>query len=326
MAATKTSGIPPGAIPATASFLGPLTTTFTAPTTCGTGNTYSLGADSTAVIWQVGPTNSDDSCMPSKWVVNGFYSPAICPYGYTNACFRTQSNIETTICCPTNVDFSCYSGIAYNKFGCSYSAPTIDLTSLLINYAHMTTIYQDVEISAQPIWAFSVQVQKAVSITAALISTSPDISALDVPIATSNSTSGTNLNTIPDVSSNTTPAAQSGLASTGSPPPASSISSGAIAGIVVGVLGALALGIVGTFLLMRRRKTRDMPPSNPDPNYSALGHQQFIQGPESVVYELGVKEKAVHELDEQRRASEMPSWAEHNPQGHNKQMVWELPA
>ncbi|KAI1460510.1 hypothetical protein F4805DRAFT_395290 [Annulohypoxylon moriforme] len=316
MATSKTSGIPPGAIAATTSFLGPLTTTFSAPSTCSTGNTYSLGEDITAVIWQVGPTNTVDGCMPSKWVVNGYYSPAICPYGYTNACFMTQSNVETTICCPTNLDFSCYSGVAYNKFGCSYSAPTIALTSLQVQYGQTTVgTYTDVTITTQPIWAYSVQVQKAVSMTSAPIPSSSDVSILLIPTAMSNPTSSAisiTADSTPSVLDTTSP-------STSSTPPTTTLAGGAIAGIVIGILGALALGVVSTFLLMRRRKTRDVPPPHPD---ATPNQQQFINEP---VYELGAKEKDIHELDEQRRPSEMPSWARHISR-RSKQIVWELPA
>ncbi|KAI1209461.1 uncharacterized protein F4807DRAFT_426756 [Annulohypoxylon truncatum] len=257
--------------------------------------------------------------MPSKWVVNGYYSPAICPYGYTNACFMTQSNVETTICCPTNLDFSCYPGVAYNKFGCSYSTSTMALTSLLIDYGQTTTgTYTDVTITTQPIWAFSVQVQKAASITSAPTLTSSDVSILSDPTATSNPASSTTLDA-PSV-------VQTALTSTSSVPPTNKLAGSAIAGIVVGILGALALGVVGTFLLMRRKKTQNISPPHPNASHCPPGQQQSINEPERVIYELSAKEKSIHELDEQSRPSEMPSWARRDSRRSNKQMAWELPA
>ncbi|KAI1441818.1 hypothetical protein F5Y02DRAFT_287109 [Annulohypoxylon stygium] len=326
MATSKTSGIPPGAIAATASFLGPLTTTFSAPSTCNTGNTYSLGQDLTAVVWQVGPTNSVDGCMPSKWAVNGYYSPAVCPHGYTNACFMTQSNIETTICCPTNLDFSCYPGIAYNKFGCIYSTPTMAFTSLLIDYGHTTTgTYSDVTVTAQPIWAFSVQVQKAALISASPIATS-DMTVLLIDSATSDPTSSTNLSITSDTASVVqTASASTSSASTSTASPVGTLAGGAIAGIIAGVFGALALGIVGTFLFMRRRKTRDLPSPHPDLKHSPSG-QKYFNEDERTIYELDVEEKDISELDEQRRPSEMPSRATEKFRRSAKQIIWELPA
>ncbi|KAI1094239.1 hypothetical protein F5B19DRAFT_71768 [Rostrohypoxylon terebratum] len=328
MATSKTSGIPPGAIAATASFLGPLTTTFSAPSTCNTGNTYSLGQDLTAVVWQVGPTNSADGCMPSKWVVNGYYSPAICPYGYTDACFMTQSNIGTTICCPTNLDFSCYPGVAYNKFGCVYSTLTMALTSLLIDYGHTTTgTYSDVTVTGQPIWAFSVQVHKAASpiATSIPIATS-DMSALLIDTPTSDPATNTNLDTTPDTTSMVqTASASPSTASTSAVTPVGALAGGAIAGIVAGIFGALALGIVGTFLFMRRRKTQDVSNPHPDLKHSPPG-QKYLREDEITIHELDVEEKEIPELDEQRRPSEMPSGATQKFRRSDKQMIWELPA
>ncbi|KAI1107616.1 hypothetical protein F4804DRAFT_105152 [Jackrogersella minutella] len=331
MATTKSSRIPPGAIAATASFLGPLTTTFSAASTCSTGNTYSLGEDATAVIWQVGPTKSDDGCLPSKWAVNGYYSPAICPYGYTDACSMTQSNVETTICCPANLDFSCYSGVAYNKFGCSYSASTIDLTSLIIDYGETTwATYTDITITTQPIWAWSVQVQKAVSGASAPIPTSSDnfLSEVSTTATTTLSTgsnigSSTGPDTAPSMTLGTVPAAQTGSESTS---PASTLAGGAIAGIVVGVLGALALGITGTFLFMRRRKAQKTSPSHPNGSCSTQSHRpiQILYADQKEVYELGTK--SIHEMDAQRDPSEMPSWTEHHHRLPSTSKTWELPA
>ncbi|KAI0889429.1 uncharacterized protein GGS22DRAFT_185007 [Annulohypoxylon maeteangense] len=204
------------------------------------------------------------------------------------------------------------------------------LTSLLIEYGHTTIgTYTDITISTQPIWAFSVQVQKAASITSPPTLTSADISALSIPLATSSPTSSTNPSIIISSTPDTTPTVQTALtstnaiASTSSIPPAGTLPGGAIAGIVIGVLGALALGIVGTFLLMRRRKSQNIPTNS---SHSQLGQQQLVHEPERVIYELGVGEKGIHELDEQRRPSEMSAWARRYSRKSNKQMAWELPA
>ncbi|OTA56414.1 hypothetical protein K449DRAFT_425282 [Hypoxylon sp. EC38] len=110
------------------SFLGPLPTTFKAPRTCGTTTyTWFTGGDTT--IWEIAPQTSDDpTCLPPNWVVNGYYSPALCPYGYTNACSMTNTGVETTICCPTNQNFACYSTLAYDRFVCSSFVPPSIMT------------------------------------------------------------------------------------------------------------------------------------------------------------------------------------------------------
>ncbi|KAI0152005.1 hypothetical protein F4776DRAFT_669845 [Hypoxylon sp. NC0597] len=117
-----------GTISTTISFLGPLPTTFSAPTTCGTTTyTWFTGGDTT--IWEIAPQTSDDpTCLPPNWVVNGYYSPGLCPYGYTNACSMTNNGVETTVCCPTNQNFGCYSTLAYDRFVCSSSVPPIIIT------------------------------------------------------------------------------------------------------------------------------------------------------------------------------------------------------
>ncbi|OTB02531.1 hypothetical protein M426DRAFT_13502 [Hypoxylon sp. CI-4A] len=293
------TGIPAGLIAPTASSLGPLTTPFIVPSSCGPDNTYSLYNDPTnhIVVWQVGPTNtaSRSSCLPESWIVNGYYSPAICPYGYTRGCAATQNNVETTICCPTNLDFSCHSTMAYESFGCYYSAPTIDVTNLVIDVQTSTGTYPNVDISDQPVFAFSVQVQKPVSWAPATSSASTTTSSSDT--------------STPAVGGATTPA-QTGAESTfpqSTPLPSTkaALSGGAIAGIVVGVLGALAIGALITFLLMRRRKT---PSVYPSPQMTAAIPPAPQQPPHRVL----------HEMDPQRGHTEMPTWDQYKG--------WEMPA
>ncbi|KAI0841074.1 hypothetical protein F5Y06DRAFT_293561 [Hypoxylon sp. FL0890] len=128
MALSQATSTPSGPIPTATSFLGPLPTTFSAPTTCGTSTyTWITGEDTT--VWAMAPQTSDDpTCLPSNWVVNGYYSPGLCPYGYTNACSMTNNDVETTICCPTNQNFACHSTLAYGTFVCSFSVSSTIMT------------------------------------------------------------------------------------------------------------------------------------------------------------------------------------------------------
>lgn len=82
--------------------LGPLTTTFTAPASCDTASVYSVDGLN-AGFYQQGPYETNSGCLPSKWVLNGAYSPGVCPKGYTVACSATDESAETTVCCPTYV-------------------------------------------------------------------------------------------------------------------------------------------------------------------------------------------------------------------------------
>lgn len=90
--------------------IGPLTSTFQAPSSCTTSgpHIYQIwtGKESR---YEQGPLFTEGSnCFPSSYDISPekYYSPGICPQGYTAACTRTNP-IQTTaaetalICCPT---------------------------------------------------------------------------------------------------------------------------------------------------------------------------------------------------------------------------------
>lgn len=102
--------------------LGPLTTTFTPPSTCTQGYYRIMERDSEVVTLSdgevstssgirnyemLGPVETDD-CYPDDFVPTEsvYYSPGICPSGYRAACSNGPEAFadvrETTItCCPT---------------------------------------------------------------------------------------------------------------------------------------------------------------------------------------------------------------------------------
>lgn len=101
---------------------GPLTTTFTAPSSsCATATALYqiwLGADNdddnqgtgSSYYYEQGPLASKTDCFPSGYdaaAPSQYYSPGICPHGYTAACFSSEvlapgTATETAYtCCPT---------------------------------------------------------------------------------------------------------------------------------------------------------------------------------------------------------------------------------
>ncbi|KAK0634654.1 hypothetical protein B0T17DRAFT_481286 [Bombardia bombarda] len=86
--------------------IGPLTTTFAAPSSCGSLSVYQLwkGSQSTYVQGPLYTAGSDNACFPDDYNPSGYYSPGICPQGYTTACSKlsTKSKVTETavVCCP----------------------------------------------------------------------------------------------------------------------------------------------------------------------------------------------------------------------------------
>ncbi|KAK0748493.1 hypothetical protein B0T21DRAFT_23293 [Apiosordaria backusii] len=97
--------------------IGPLTTTFSAPSSCSTAlsNFYEVfegEKDSSYVQGPLFPTHKD--CFPSGYdpEPTKYYSPGFCPQEYTAACssIRTSSTVtETAVaCCPNyGVEYTC---------------------------------------------------------------------------------------------------------------------------------------------------------------------------------------------------------------------------
>ncbi|KAK2802382.1 hypothetical protein FQN50_007379 [Emmonsiellopsis sp. PD_5] len=90
---------------------GPLTTTFTPPSTCfASVRTESL--DSYPVLEQGCRGDIDgDECCPKSWRDYRYFSPGVCPSGY-QACTLTsarQRTETTNLCCPTN--YACATNI-----------------------------------------------------------------------------------------------------------------------------------------------------------------------------------------------------------------------
>lgn len=94
---------------------GPLTTTFTAPPACATATgLYLIWPGIGEYHYQQGPLGSRTECFPSAYDASPsrYYSPGLCPSGYTPACSSTDiissRTTETAYtCCPTAAAYTC---------------------------------------------------------------------------------------------------------------------------------------------------------------------------------------------------------------------------
>lgn len=94
---------------------GPLTTTFTAPSSCATATgLYQIWPELDRYYYEQGPLGSRTECYPSGYDASPsqHYSPGLCPSGYTPACSSTgivsSTATETAYtCCPTAAAYTC---------------------------------------------------------------------------------------------------------------------------------------------------------------------------------------------------------------------------
>ncbi|KAK0651516.1 hypothetical protein B0T16DRAFT_81008 [Cercophora newfieldiana] len=108
--------------------IGPLTTTFKAPSSCTatTPQIYQIFTGSQYRLEQGPLFTSGSNCFPRGYdaAPNRYYSPGFCPHGYTAACTRTNSQqtkaTETAlICCPTALRYSCLGATDEAAPGCT---------------------------------------------------------------------------------------------------------------------------------------------------------------------------------------------------------------
>lgn len=115
---------------------GPLTTTFTAPSSCATATgLYQIWPETDRYYYEQGPLGSRTECFPSGYDASPsqHYSPGLCPSGYTPACSSTDiissRTTETAYtCCPTAAAYTC--------------AGTVDGLSTTGTYLGCTTTFE----------------------------------------------------------------------------------------------------------------------------------------------------------------------------------------
>ncbi|KAL1643327.1 hypothetical protein SLS58_004998 [Diplodia intermedia] len=240
---------------------GPLTTVFTTPDFCASSAWSDFGT----------PALSSSICMPPNgwteyWNLKaGFFSPAICPKGYTRGCAiptslatgislggpLTTDGTETEtghICCPSgytcDVGDSLYQPWPYSK--CRSTAATSYTTSNELTPAFVTTT-SELVFAIQVRWreADLSRLETNPTVYGQIMTASATASAAarTTATATASSTAGGSVTDGSDGSGGGGGSSSSG----------SGLSTGAQIGIIVGaVAGVIALA-VGAYLLWRRR-------------------------------------------------------------------------
>ncbi|KAK1585070.1 uncharacterized protein LY79DRAFT_591758 [Colletotrichum navitas] len=245
----------------------PLTTVFTTPDFCN------------SKYWTntLTPPLSSVVCMPPSWhqlfdYSWGFYSPGICPAGYTEGCAFPTSLAFTSsngdiglggpviagetprLCCPTG--YTCYTGTsAYSK--CISTNPT-------------TTFYDsNNKLTSQLALVYAIQVRWQES-DLPILQTNPTVPGeTDTAPATTGSdtlatatTTATATGSAPTATGSTTTTAGSAIGSSSGGGSGGGgdggISVGTMVGIAVGsVMGTLLLALVGFMIWWRRRRRQE---------------------------------------------------------------------
>ncbi|KAH6677417.1 hypothetical protein B0J14DRAFT_584205 [Halenospora varia] len=225
--------------------VAPLTATFTPPPPCFsqlTQNYWNISVTSQTGFHQSswfsgGPDrgNPTSTCYPSSWAsTQQYFSPGICPTGYTSGCLSTTSAETRAICCPS----SWFCDTATNSLigDVMYSKPWVA--------ANPCAYYPSGNVSVR--YGFT-----QFSTTSGITVNAPGISVRwkEADFVSTTSTSSTS-----STSSVSTPS-QTGTPATASAP--SGLSAGAKAGIGVGVAVAV-LGFLAAlaFFILRRRRAK----------------------------------------------------------------------
>ncbi|KAF8860665.1 hypothetical protein BDZ45DRAFT_304603 [Acephala macrosclerotiorum] len=215
-----------------------LTTTFTPAASCTNdfytnteSNWYSIG----------GPLASQ--CFPSGWAsTSQYFSPGICPDGYTQACSSLNGAETRATCCPSG--YVCYTPTAFNFPGqaCA-SIFTSQITTTVTDGSALTVLLATLHTKTEAVNGYGVSIRY-------------DANDFVSSTSSSSSTSGSN------TSSQTPTSTSSGTSTgTGSPSPNSSsslgLSTGAKAGIGIGIaaVAVIALFVLG-FWIMKKRRAR----------------------------------------------------------------------
>ncbi|KAL1854845.1 hypothetical protein VTK73DRAFT_8682 [Phialemonium thermophilum] len=252
-----------------------LTTTFTPAPSC-TVDIYAFPdtdiacvAGSSAVpclFNHLGPTTSSSACFPSGFSPSSaaYYSPGVCPVGYTAACSDVNgdgSDAETTAtCCPEG--YSCQTGSDwpwYSTDKCSRAYPasiTVVITSSQPGVGLVTLTNSGAGVNA---FGLEIRYHSSDFATAA-------------PTSTSDQTSSSSSATLSTTSRTSEPSSNPRGGEGG-------LSSGVKAGIAVGVVAFVLLAFAGIFLFIwrarRRPRTAITPRDEPQPGASAAVEQTY---------------------------------------------------
>ena len=243
--------------------LGPLTTTYT-PTGADCTSTY-LAANNDNEWIQYGQPDTTQ-CVPTSFTAfeNYYYSPGICPSGYTYACEAGVGTSTTqATCCPSG--YTCRTGIDRDTdpFACAstytsntyltfefyqFTSQTGGTATTVTTSSELTTVYVASD-SGYNVEAYGMIVRRS----AGDPEWSTSGSVTSATASTAQSTAGSVASSTTLFASSTTSASGSGGGSGSS----SGLSAGASAGIGVGVgLGCIIIigAIVAAYIVGRRKR------------------------------------------------------------------------
>ncbi|OLN88330.1 hypothetical protein CCHL11_00207 [Colletotrichum chlorophyti] len=253
----------------------PLTTVFTTPDFCS------------SLYWTntITPPLSSIVCMPTSWhqVYDyswGFYSPAICPLGYSEGCAFPTSLATSSdgaigmggpviagetprICCPTG--YTCYSDIASKGYSkCLSTVPTRSFYDIENQPTSQLALVFAVQVRWQ---ASDLSILETDPTDPGATYTGPRSTASGVTASASGTTGGTGRQTagatVPTATSTTTPQGSDSDTSSGG----GGFSVGTTIGIAVGsVVGTLAIAMIAFMLCWRRRRRRERSSSDVGPD------------------------------------------------------------
>ncbi|KAI1342360.1 hypothetical protein F5Y15DRAFT_301423 [Xylariaceae sp. FL0016] len=234
--------------------LGSLTTTFTPPPACS-GVTDSLFiTDVDTLHFNVQGPISTGECFPENYKTDdgAYYSPGVCPSGYSAACTNlfTQDDTVTETrytCCPTKYAYTCQYNGHPGFGGCFHDMPTTAWTQQgLWSINDGASSLVNITGTAGAINAHSIQVRiggTSASTTSSGGSTSSITSSGTSPTAISTSTDAAVAVTAAETATTT--------------PSSTGLSPAARAGLGIGVaLGIIALGLAVIFLFVKKRRRR----------------------------------------------------------------------
>ncbi|KAH0381467.1 hypothetical protein KCU92_g6986, partial [Aureobasidium melanogenum] len=245
----------------------PMSGVFTPPPSCSSHWTYEGQAANSVtggLLLQNAWAGQDDTpCYPPGFTGWGrapafiqVFSPGACPAGYTAANNNYDGSTTTAVCCLSKFGYTTLissvnaGGITAQYFGCTSiftnaspttvfasDGPGVITSSLDGTTAIFTVVSGFIVMWAQPI---TVAFQQS---DLALFTTSSSSISSSSSTTTSTSSTISSINTVTSTPT-TSPA----------PKKASSLSGGAIAGIVIGALAVLAIIAAAVFFLRRQRK------------------------------------------------------------------------
>ncbi|PGH10409.1 hypothetical protein GX51_00168 [Blastomyces parvus] len=254
----------------------PLTTVFTPPSSCSSSWTYEAeyyNSVTGGLLMQNAVSSRDPNCFPPFFEGSGrgqieqVYSPGFCPEGYTSPAATTVNGVTTAVCCPS--DYTYFTTLTTINF---YSSTTIfagcistfpkDSTTTVVARTGAQSLQHSVVTGPITMWGQAILVQFQ----------SKDLSLYTDAITTSGLSTTT---TASQTASQPTPSQPvnnnqpSPTSPPVSPPPSDGnqpgLSTGAKAGIAIGVVGAVAILLALVFFIRRSRSRRNhhMPPVYP---------------------------------------------------------------